>query len=225
MTKETSTERIRDRVRHDIATGAFAPGARLTVAALAKRYGSSPMPIRAALQEMQGQGLIVTTPRHGARVRDVDAGFIANVCDLRGAVIALLIPGTVQHITNAGIETLAAIQDRLEDATAAGDPILAMRHNRDFHRTIFGLAGNPVALEVMERTWALLDGLRARYGFGEGRLEAANASHRRLLAALKRRDAASASRILLDSLAKAKQDLIDCVERQESAPAPRRRPR
>ena len=37
VTKETSTERIRDRVRQDIATGAFAPGARLTVAALARR--------------------------------------------------------------------------------------------------------------------------------------------------------------------------------------------
>ncbi len=49
-------------LRADIRRGHFAPGARLKVAELTKRYQTSAMPVRQALVELQSQGLSRSPP-------------------------------------------------------------------------------------------------------------------------------------------------------------------
>ena len=54
--QRTAPGRVIDRLCADILSGHLPAGSRLVVAALAKRYGTSPMPIRAALQELGTPG-------------------------------------------------------------------------------------------------------------------------------------------------------------------------
>lgn len=222
--KSTTVAQVRDRLRDDILSGYFEPGARLTVAVLTDRYGTSAMPVRAALQELQGLGLVTATPHQGARVRAVDAAFVSNIYELRSAVLAILLPRCVRHVTDAGIEEIEALQERLEQACADGDTAAALQINRRFHHTIHRLAGNPEALDVMERTWLPIDALRSTFGFGDGRLADANASHRALIAALRRRDAAACVEIAQASAARAERDLIARLAQAtpRGAPAARR---
>ncbi len=215
--KATAYTQIRDRLRADIFAGLLKPGSKLTVAMLAKRYGVSPMPIRAALQELRGQGLITGEPRRAARVRTLDAEFVDNVFDLRIAVLKLLYERCVRFITNDDIEKVERIQDALEAATVEGDLQQIRRINHAFHTEIYRIANNPEAAEVMERNWILVDVLRAQFGYGPGRIDDLNRSHRGIIEALRRRDAKAAFELQRLSSERARRELISLVREGRGA--------
>jgi len=74
---------IQQRIRDDILAGELAFGTRITTAELAQRYGVSQMPIREALRELRGEGLVTMEPNRGARVRAIDPDFVGNIFDIR----------------------------------------------------------------------------------------------------------------------------------------------
>ncbi|WP_439578835.1 GntR family transcriptional regulator [Elioraea sp.] len=208
----TIEDRVLDALRRLIVTGTFQPGAKLTVAAIATRLGVSPMPVRAALRQLAGEGLIEADANRGARVRVLSADDIRNLYRLRGAVLGLLIPDVVRHVSEADLDALEAIEGRFEAAVARGDGAIAMAANHDFHAALLALARNRDAAAVMERTWALVEALRLRLGFGPGRLDRAVEGHRALLAALRRRDAATATALAVTSSDNAMADLLARAE-------------
>ena len=53
-----ATPDIKARLLDDIAKGKLRPGERLTIDELARRYGTSHMPVRQVLREMHGAGLL-----------------------------------------------------------------------------------------------------------------------------------------------------------------------
>jgi DNA-binding GntR family transcriptional regulator len=103
---------------------------------------------------------------------------------------------------------LEALEARFEAAAAAGDGAAAMAVNQEFHRALFAPARNPDAAAVMERSWALVEALRLRLGFGPGRLARSVESHRALLAALRARDARAATALAVASSDAAMADLL-----------------
>ncbi|MBK7081748.1 MAG: GntR family transcriptional regulator [Betaproteobacteria bacterium] len=61
------------RIRDDIIAGVLKFGERVTMEALAIRYGVSHMPVREALRDCGAKGLVVIEPNRGARIRTIDA--------------------------------------------------------------------------------------------------------------------------------------------------------
>lgn len=204
----TAEDRVLDALRRLIVSGAYGPGEKLTVASLAQRLGVSPMPVRAALRQLAGEGLVDADANRGARVRVLSAEDIRNLYRLRGAVLGLLIPDVVRQVSEDDLDALDAIEARFEAAAAKEDGAEAMAANHDFHAALLAIARNRDAAAVMERTWALVEALRLRLGFGPGRLRRAVAGHRALLAALRRRDAAEATRLAVASSDNAMADLL-----------------
>lgn len=188
--------------------GALPPSAKLTVAALSARLGAGATPVRAALKLLEGEGLVEALPYRGARVRALATEDIRNLYRLRGAVLGLLIPDVVRHVSNAELDALDALEARFEAAAAAGDGPGAMAVNQAFHRALFATARNPDAAAVMERSWALVEALRLRLGFGPGRLQRSVENHRALLAALRARDAVTATGLAVSSSDAAMADLL-----------------
>jgi len=73
------------RIRQDILSGMLAANERLKVSSLAGRYQTSTNPVREALQQLRGEGLVVIEPNRGASVRRIDAGFVRD-----NAVLAIV---------------------------------------------------------------------------------------------------------------------------------------
>lgn len=209
--KATAYSSVHAKLREDIFSGELKSGSKLTVATLAKRYGVSPMPIRAALQELRGEGLVDGEPRRGAKVRPLDADFVENLFDLRITVLDLLYRRCVRYITNADIERIEEIQNDLESASKRHDFEAVRKINYQFHRAIHDIANNPEAARVIERNWILLDALRGEFGFREGRIDAMNENHRLIIEALRHRDASKAYQLQRQSSERAKDELIELV--------------
>ena len=142
----TTSSTLGDRIREDIVAGQLAFGSRLTLDALAARYAVGHMPIREALRQLQGEGLLLLTPNRGARVRAVDVEFVRNIFDLRIAIEAMLARRAARAIDTRGIARLEAIEDEYE-ATAP---------TRDYRAL---LAINPKD-EAYPKAWAAFMRLR-----------------------------------------------------------------
>lgn len=215
--KETEADRALSALRAAIVEGTIPPGARLTVSALSRSLGFGAMPLRQAILRLEGEGLVASDPHRGARVARLDGARIRGLYRLRGAVLALILPDVVARARDADLAALQAIEAECEAAAAAGDAARFLPINARFHRALHAIAGDPDAAEVLERTWPLVDALRRRHGFGADRLAAAMASHRVLLDALRRRDAAAATAESVRSSEEAMEDLL----RLEAAAATR----
>lgn len=210
----TANGRVRDLLFADITSGRLAPGERLAIAPLAKRYGTSATPIRVALQELQGEGLVTAEPHCGARVREIDEEYANNVYELRRAVAGVLLPRCVRFVSNSDIEHFEQLEVWLEQTIERGNVPEILHATRAFQRAVYSIARNPQALEVIERTWLLLDAMRSKYGYGPHRLEATVRCHRDLLRALKNRDAVAAVKAVQTSTEGAAADMRYLLEKE-----------
>src|SRR5689334_10367071 len=140
--RSTSAVDVGRRIRNDIVAGLLGLGDRITIDALSTRYEVSHMPVREALRELQGEGLVVIEPNRGARVRTIDANFIDNLYEIRIALEVMLIRRAAQRTRASDIEVLRAIEDDLERDIGAAHYAGVVAHNRAFHQAINRIADN-----------------------------------------------------------------------------------
>lgn len=177
----TSYARVRDVIRRDIVGGVFEAGARLKAVELAARYGVSQVPVREALQQLQGEGLVDIEPNRGARVRRIDAKFVSDVFEIRLRLSELLAAKAAERMTPAALAELERRQQVFEAAIAAGDVPSILQANRRFHDVYFRVADNPEAEKLMEQHRAMCHALRTKIGYSRGRLPTMIEEHRGLM--------------------------------------------
>lgn len=202
----TTANRVADELRRRILMGEFAPGQRLKIDELASLCEVSHMPVREALRELEGEGVLEVVPHRGAVIRGVDRRFVRNLYDLRGAIEGILTERCAERIDADGLVQLKAAAEAFEAAGAsAGQRVAA---NRRFHEIINAAADNPEALRMLGQGQLLADSLRVRFGYGRGRLDTLEAEHRALVRAIERHDAERAGAIARKHCLRARDDLL-----------------
>lgn len=198
---------IVSRIRRDIMAGELPFGSRLTLAGLEARYRSGQMPIREALRQLQGEGLVELAPNRGARVRSVDAAFVRNLFDLRVAIEATLARRAAEAVEPRHLVDLEAAAAAFE-RSSPGDVIGALEANRAFHGVINALASNDEASLILRRHEQLMTALWLRHGYGADQIASSAADHRHIIEALRARDAEAAAYLAMAHASKAKLELL-----------------
>jgi DNA-binding GntR family transcriptional regulator len=196
------------RIRDDIVGGALRFGERITIDALASRYGVSHMPVREALRELQGEGLVQIEPNRGARVRSIDISFVENLFEIRTALEVMMARRAATRCTPTDIEALHAIEGTLEQHIATGDHARVVAENHHFHQAINRCAANVDALPIVDKHWTLLAALWRHYGYGQDRFTGVANDHQNLIQALAAHDQEAAAMIMGAHTTKAKLVLL-----------------
>ncbi|MGV6874850.1 GntR family transcriptional regulator [Pseudochelatococcus sp. B33] len=212
----------RDIIRAEILSGNIPAGSRLTAGSLGKRFAISQMPVREALQALQGEGLITIRHHRGATVLSLDAKRIGDIYDLVSAVEVLLLRSALPNITNAAMANLWSIQQQMRDAVAAEDSASLFELNRQFHALIFDYADSPDLRGIYERYVNLLRALRSKFGFTRSRMERMLEQHEELLSALRDADVSRLETIIQLHSRGAKEDLVSRVREEEMAASVKR---
>ncbi len=205
----TTYQRVRDRIRADILSGRIGPGTRLKITDLAGRYGLSHMPVREALQQLQGEGLVTLSPNRGASVRRMDTAFIRGLFDIREALEGFLTRQAAERMTSSTLDRVTAIQRRYDAASEAGDLQACIPLNIEFHRVILSVSGNEEAQRLIAQHTGLIGALRARVGYAPQRPSTIRQEHHALINALTRRDGEAAQRIHALHVRRAGDDMLD----------------
>jgi DNA-binding GntR family transcriptional regulator len=150
-------EMARRRLRELILDGTYAPGVRLTESDAAAVLDMSRTPVREALSALAADGLVRPTGR-GVVVVVLESADLDHAYQVRAALEALtaeLAAGRQREgrIAPADLAWLRGLAAAAAEATSAGRLAEAVGHNRRFHRRIAELAGNPIALQTLDRVW------------------------------------------------------------------------
>lgn len=211
--------RLRERICADIIAGVWPPGTHLTLQRLAAHYAISQNPVREALFQLQGEGVVELRNHRGAVLPTVDAAYIANVYDTRGAIERMLKAAAARLATPAQRAAIERTAQEYEQAAAGGDAHAVVLANRTFHRAIYAAAGNPVAVAMMESRSTLVDSVRAACGYGPGRLDLAIRQHRGIVAAIRRGDGERAGTLAALHTEASKKDLLARLAQRQAAPS------
>jgi GntR family transcriptional repressor for pyruvate dehydrogenase complex len=205
---------------HLLAGGAGSGGSLPSEARLGKALGVSRTVLREALKILEGQGLVELSQGRRARLRPAHAEAAIGSLDLmlRRAEGSLADLVEVRRPLESEIAALAAVRagdEHLRRASRALDELrqaatLAARVEADvrFHRILAEAAGNPLFVLLLDVLAGLLQRSRVR-SIGRFGVQAALAGHRRILAALRRRDSEAARRAMLAHLDWNRRQLVE----------------
>ncbi len=205
--------RLREKIREDIVAGVWALGAHVTLAELGAHYQVSNVPVREALLQLQGEGMIDMRMNRGAVIPGVDAKYIDDTYQIRGALQSLLARLACERASDAQLKTLDAAAQAHEEAARSGDTAAAIVANRQFHSHLELLADNAPAVAMLQARSSLVDAFRRARGYGPGRLDKVVAQHRRIVRAVVRRDAEAAVQAVLAHTDASRLDLLDLLKR------------
>lgn len=141
---------LADQLRDGILSGEFPPSSRLVELQLAERYDVSRAAVRAAIAELDKEGLVEREANRGATVRNVSLAEAIQVTQVRNAVESLIAAQAATVATaDEGAELLAIVQ-QMRDAISRGDHLGYSELNGRFHRRIREISRHTVAAEVVE---------------------------------------------------------------------------
>jgi DNA-binding GntR family transcriptional regulator len=205
---------LADQIREDIVEGRYLVGDRLVVADLARRYGSSSNPVREALHQLQGEGIVIIPPNRGARVRSLGEDFVRNVYELRAVIEPYMVRWFVENATEAEIADMDALCGAIE--TMQGDFARYRDLNERFHGIVYARHYNTEATGLEFRQREVLFMLNRRYELTRARWRAILAEHRGLLEAVKDHDADAAAHITEQHVRGACEHLIQHMRAERS---------
>lgn len=213
----TNYQRVHDVIRNDIITGQFPPGARLKISDLVKRYGLSAMPIREALQQLQGEGLVVMSANRGASVRRIDEHFLWQMYEIRKALEMFFVTELANRATPVEVAHMREVLARQEEAITADCEAHLQESDREFHSLIVGATRNEAAGALLHRTYDLTLPLRMRFGRSQEQAKRIPRDHSAIIEAIAQHDGPRASRLISEHINGAFSDLADAMRLEDDS--------
>ena len=187
VSRSVLSDQVKDRLLQAILDGRYPPGARIVETRVARELGTSQAPVREALRDLEGLGVIETTAFRGARVRRPSADELLEAFAVRSELESLGARLAIETITDADLEELGGYVAEMRDAADAADVHREATADAAFHGRIVALAGN----ETLARVWRTLEPFSRTYitivAPGSDRRRIAD-GHEPVLEALRRRD-------------------------------------
>jgi DNA-binding GntR family transcriptional regulator len=188
-------------LRTVLASGELAPGTVCSAPALAERFGVSATPVREAMQQLAGEGVVETVPNRGFRVCAQTPREAAELAEVRMLLELPLVLRAARTVPAHRWEELRPLAEDASRAAARGARGEWLEADGAFHRGLLGVTGNRQLVLAADdvrrraqRPTALPVPLHA--------LAAAAAEHLRLLEELGAGDLAAAEQTLRSHLSR-----------------------
>lgn len=182
-------------LRAGILDGLYAPGTRVRQEELAERYGTSRIPVREALRDLESEGLVVLVPNSGAWIAKTDIAECVEIYKIRERVEPLALRESINRMDEATIARLAALATAIEASTEVEE---FLKLDREFHLLSYRAAGMPTLLSMIERFWNTTQHYRRAYSrlIGKDGQWIIHAEHRLIMEAIRRRDGTDVEHLL-----------------------------
>ena len=179
---------------------------------LAAELGISVTPVREALFQLRAEGLLDQKLHRGFMVLPVTGRDITDVSDVQAHIGGVLAARAATNITDEQVRELESIQEQLESAYATDDHERAVRLNHDFHRAINVAADSPKLAQLMSQITRYAP--ESVFPVVVGWPKRSMKDHRRVVAALAKRDAEQARAAMSEHLSAGATPLINHLKQR-----------
>jgi phosphonate utilization transcriptional regulator len=199
---------VQQEIERAILVGEYAPGSKLTEAALAEKLGVSRGPIREAFRMLEEAGLLRFEKNRGVFVRDIPIDEAIEIFDLRAAMDELVGRQLAANITPTQLKEIKGLVDAMEKSVKAADTREYHLLNLTFHDRLVEMAGNRKLTAIYRKLIKELSLFR-RLNLADGWLMPISANeHRQILKAIASGDAQTAGRAMFEHVIESKERTI-----------------
>lgn len=193
-------EQVAGRLRQMLVEGEISPGAKLNERELCEQLGISRTPLREAIKMLAAEGLVELLPNRGSVAVQLDEDDVRHTFEVMAGLEALSGQLAATRVSEQEVAEIEALQFEMMAAYTRRDLSAYYRLNAAIHRAINAAAGNPVLTATYNQVNARLQALRFRSNQDGEKWQRAVREHEAMVAALKARDGATLSRVLMQHL-------------------------
>ena len=193
------------RIRGDILSTHFKPGAKLHLKVLTARYDTSVAPVREALAVLSGAGLVVAESQRGFRVAPASRAEFLDVVMMRQQMEALALQKSVELGDELWVKSVSRAYDAfagLATKAGSGEPITDAweSYHREFHFSLISHCGSPTLLNFCSQLHDRFDRYRRLILPNSSYMAATAGDHENIRDAVIARDAPSAVFLIEDHI-------------------------
>lgn len=186
-------------IKQQILDGQLNPGDRIVETKVAKELGISQTPVREAIRQLSGEGIITIVPNKGPMVRTFDMKDIFEVYSLRSMLEGLAIRLAVQLATDEEISELVRFFDEMKRKMADEDVESLLQESVYLHQSIIRLSNHARLIASYESITfhiSLAGRILGRVSTKRKEIE----QHAELIEALVRRDPDHAEKVMREHI-------------------------
>jgi DNA-binding GntR family transcriptional regulator len=187
-------------LREAILRGDYGPHQRLIEGDICAELSASRFTVRAALQELANEGLVVVQRNKGARVRAISIEEAVEITEVRMAVEGLTASLAAKNVTAYQASELEEIGLLMRRAVEVGELMRYSELNVRLHALVREIARHATATRILEQ----LRGQMTRHQFvlslQPGRSSVSLPQHARIISAIVRRDPVEAEQAMRDHI-------------------------
>lgn len=207
LTGGTFADRAFEWLEEAIIKGDLRPETKLDEVTLAKAFGISRGPVREAIRRLEGKKLVERVPHIGARVATFSKSDLQEILYVREALEGMACRLATERMSEAEIGALESLLEghATQGALKSGEYYFQRPGDFDFHYRIITCSGNKKLVEMLlDDLYHLLRIFRYRSSSRRGRAQEALQEHRRIVAAMRARDADAAEELMRKHLSRAR---------------------
>jgi DNA-binding GntR family transcriptional regulator len=151
--KESLQQQSYQALRDALMKGRFLPGDTVSLRNLAQELGTSPMPVREAVQRLIAEGALVLRPNRTFAVPEMTREILVELKQLRVTLEGSVAQAAGSSIGALELSSLYELQGQMRSALAIGDSKRYLVKNQDFHFTLYRSSGMSIAVSIIETLW------------------------------------------------------------------------
>ena len=189
-------DRIYQSVKWSLIIGEYFPGSVLSIRSLAKKMGTSTMPVREALTRLASERLLQSSVKRSYKVAELNPKRVADQFFVRARLEGIATELAVPNLTATQIDELETLAQMMErDIETGGNENYIVR-NYNFHFSIYAASQNEELFWSIERLWAQTGPYLAQVVRSQTMPEEWQVLHSEVARAIRARNANKAARLI-----------------------------
>jgi DNA-binding GntR family transcriptional regulator len=207
-------EEVYSSVKEAILTGEIAPGEKLSISRLIKDTGISPTPIREAFLKLEQEGFVGRVlPKGGFIVLQLSTKDIEEIFDLRCLLESHAVTLSFEYITEKDIAELEKNVELSEQYILQKKFEKVSKLNTEFHDLLLGLCKHQKLISIINDLRDQIFQYRSIILRVPGRAKLSIQHHRRMIEALKKKNAKKLQSLTRQHIMKGKEIILTEIEK------------
>lgn len=216
--KKPLREEVYESLKKAILHGKLRAGQRLIEEQLAHQVGISRTPVREAFHKLERDELVTRLPKGGFAVRKFTKEDVEEIFGIRSALESYAAYLATLHITPERISTLEEKINETEKALQKGDDEKVVQLHTEFHDLLYKACKSKKLLEMINNYRDYFYRYRSALLRTEKGMNYSLEGHRRMVAAMKKKNPRLAERLVRSHLARGKELVFKEIEGGRMAP-------